>query len=156
MSSEQLWGMHVVIECDKGLRIDPILGRVEMYWSGGTGRWPVHLHECSARAPGDQATLTYQPPGAVDREFLLYFSIFLAPDPWKMPARKLHCDHFAPIFVPRTLTASQIVPGIIFQKNAENVIIFTKTWFQHFLKKSISHKTPEPRTKTKNDRKWII
>ena len=74
-------------------------------------------------APG---CVTYQPPGAVDREFLVYFSIFLAPDPWKMPARKSHCDHFAPIFVPRSLTASQIWLGIIFQKNVENCIIVTK------------------------------
>ena len=46
-----------------------------------------------------------------------------------MPARKSHCDHFAPIFVPRSLTASQIGLGIIFQKH---VIIFTKSRFQHF------------------------
>ena len=42
-----------------------------------------------------------------------------------MPARKSHCDHFAPIFVPRSLTASQIWLGIIFQKNVENCIVFS-------------------------------
>ena len=57
-----------------------------------------------------------------------FFSIdvldLLAPDPWKMPAIKCHCDHFAAIFVPRSLTASQIGLGIIFQKNAKKCDCF--------------------------------
>ena len=47
-----------------------------------------------------------QPPGAVDRELFYRFFGFVGPGPLKMPARKCHCDHFAAIFVPRSLTAS--------------------------------------------------
>ena len=37
-----------------------------------------------------------------------------------------------------------------------DVIISAKTRFQHFPKKPVFYKTPRPRTKNKNDRKWIF
>ena len=40
--------------------------------------------------------------------------------------------------------------------NFQDYDIFTKTWFQHFLKKSTFYKTSQPKTRSKNDRKWII
>ena len=42
--------------------------------------------------------VTYQPPGAVDREFLVYFSIFFGPGPLKNASEKIALRSFCPDF----------------------------------------------------------
>ena len=64
-----------------------------------------------------------------------------------MPARKYHCDHVAATLVPRSLTASPIVLGIIFPKKC--YYVFKKLDFNIFLinRSFIRPPSLEPRRK---------
>ena len=72
---------------------------------------------------------------------------FVIPDPWKMPARKCHCDILGAIFVPRSLTASPIVLWIFFKR-----MQFQNTTF---LEKQIPYPSPGQAARTKMTAIWF-
>ena len=78
---------------------------------------------------------------------------FFCPGPLKNASEKIALRSFCPDFRAEISHGEPNGARDSFQKH---VIIFTKSRFQHLLKKSISYNTPEPRTKTENDRNWII
>jgi len=76
----------------------------------------------------------------------------LARYPRKMPPRKCHCDNFAAIFAPRSLTASPIALRVIFKEDV--AILGTKTrFYMFFINRSfIRPPSLEPRPKINANR----
>ena len=89
--------------------------------------------------------------------FGIFFDFF-GPGPLKNASEKIALRSFCPDFRAEISHGEPNRARDNFPEKCRKwyVFVFTKLRFQYVLKKSISYKTPEPRTKTKNDRNWII
>ena len=121
----------------------------------------IHLHLLSRiytniDSTNSIGTVTYQPPGAVDRKFFIEVSDLFDPGASKNASEKMQLRSFCRYFRADISHGEPDRARDNFQKNKKILWLFTKTRFQCFSNQSIFYKTPRPRVQMTNDRKWII